>query len=340
MFMERTRGPHVTTGAGLLYSEEEALSAGAELSFAETGGHQFPWPGCCAVLIQLQIEKGNTMKQPTVFHYQVSLYCAGFLLGAVSGAFGWANPPVDPLDFHLVPLGLYANGAPFDTAAAKVVAHDPLTQRLYVANARDNRVEVLDIMAPTQPTKIGQKDMNDYGAIVNGVAVHNGLVAVVMQNAVKTSPGNAVFFDSELNVLNVVPVGALPDFVVFSPDGRWVVVANEGEPNTYNNADKAIYGPSIDPEGSVTIIDLATGLATPMVNTATFTAFNDVTLDPSIRIFGPNATVAQDLEPESIAISADSRTAYVTLQVRTAGTGMSGRLVPAFHQTRNPWRDK
>jgi hypothetical protein len=54
------------------------------------------------------------------------------------------------------------------------------------------------------------------------------------------------------------------------------------------------------------------------VSTATFGAFNDAALDPSIRIFGPGATVAQDLEPEGIAISPDSRTAYVTLQENNA----------------------
>jgi hypothetical protein len=37
-----------------------------------------------------------------------------------------------------------------------------------------------------------------------------------------------------------------------------------------------------------------------------------------VRIYGPGATVAQDLEPEYITISADSSTAYVTLQENNA----------------------
>jgi DNA-binding beta-propeller fold protein YncE len=40
--------------------------------------------------------------------------------------------------------------------------------------------------------------------------------------------------------------------------------------------------------------------------------------EPSIRIFGPGATVAQDLEPEYIAVSHDSKTAWVTLQENNA----------------------
>ena len=41
-------------------------------------------------------------------------------------------------------------------------------------------------------------------------------------------------------------------------------------------------------------------------------------LAKGVRIFGPNASVAQDLEPEYITISADSKTAWVTLQENNA----------------------
>ncbi len=54
------------------------------------------------------------------------------------------------------------------------------------------------------------------------------------------------------------------------------------------------------------------------MRTADFTAFNDTMLEPSVRIFGPSATVAQDLEPEYIAVSDDSKTAWVTLQENNA----------------------
>lgn len=105
--------------------------------------------------------------------------------------------------------------------------------------------------------------------------------------------------------------------ISFTPDGSKVLTANEGEPNDDY---------SVDPEGSVSIIDLsvdASALTDANVMTVTFTDFNvdgprHTELGSDLRLFGPNATVAQDLEPEYIAVSADSATAFVTLQENNA----------------------
>jgi 2',3'-cyclic-nucleotide 2'-phosphodiesterase/3'-nucleotidase/5'-nucleotidase len=106
-----------------------------------------------------------------------------------------------------------------------------------------------------------------------------------------------------------VTVGSLPDMVTFTPDGKRVLVANEGEPN-------ANY--SIDPEGSISVIDLSGGVLSATVNTLGFTHFPSATLDPRVRIYGPNASIAQDLEPEYIAVAPDSAKAWVTLQEANA----------------------
>jgi hypothetical protein len=221
---------------------------------------------------------------------------------------------------ELTVLGTYATGI-YRQSAAEIVAHDPGTQRLFVVNAFAASVDVLDISDPTTPTKIADIDMTLYGGIANSVAVRGGLVAVAMEAFVKTDPGLVVFFNSTtLAPLSAVTVGALPDMVTFTPNGRYLLVANEGEPNTYNDEGE----PSIDPEGSVSIIDLSGNIAKlnqSKVRTADFKAFNGMETElraAGIRIFGPNATVAQDLEPEYIAVSADSRTAWVTLQENNA----------------------
>lgn len=221
---------------------------------------------------------------------------------------------------ELTPIGTHVSGK-FLVSAAEIVAHDPGTQRLYVVDAQAASINVLDISDPTHPTSIGAISLLLFGGVANSVAVRDGLLAVAVESVPKTSPGSVVFFDRNLTFLSGVTVGALPDMLTFSPNGRWVLVANEGEPNSYNNASAATIGPSIDPEGSISIIDVSgdiTALTEANVRNADFRAFNGATLDPSIRIFGPNATVAQDLEPEYLTISHDSKTAWVTLQENNA----------------------
>lgn len=221
----------------------------------------------------------------------------------------------------LTVLGTYATNL-FDAGGAEIPAYDPQTQRVFVVNGEDRAVDVLDISNPASPTKVGAIDVSVYGQAANSVAVKNGLVAAAIEAEDKTQPGVVVFFDTaSLAERGQASVGALPDMVTFSPDGRYCVVANEGEPNDDY---------SVDPEGSVSIVRMRTprsnlplsnGSPVIDVRTATFTHYNsqrDLLISQGVRIFGPNATVAQDLEPEYIAFSADSRKAYVTLQENNA----------------------
>ena len=108
--------------------------------------------------------------------------------------------------------------------------------------------------------------------------------------------------------------GALPDNVNFSPDGRYAISANEGEPSDDY---------SRDPEGSVTIIPVNSGIAADTGIQVSFAEFNKGQnrhheLSDDVRISHPAATVAQDLEPEYITVSEDSRTAYVSMQENNA----------------------
>jgi hypothetical protein len=62
-------------------------------------------------------------------------------------------------------------------------------------------------------------------------------------------------------------------------------------------------------------------LQVPIVHTANFQAYNGQEAElraVGIRIYGPGANTAQDLEPEYVAISADSSTAWATLQENNA----------------------
>jgi len=224
-------------------------------------------------------------------------------------ATGWAAGKAQH-DIALTPIGTYATGN-YEGGAATILAHDPLTQRVFVVNTVDQLIEVLDISDPTSPVKVGALSMCE--GTPTSVAVHAGTVAVAANAALKTDPGTVRFYDAAtLQLLSSVTVGSLPDMLTFTPNGQRVLVANEGEPNDEY---------AVDPPGTVSLIDLTGGAAnvTPaQVVTVDFTAFDGSPLDPSIRVFGPGATVSQDLEPEYITVSQDSKTAWVTLQENNA----------------------
>jgi 2',3'-cyclic-nucleotide 2'-phosphodiesterase/3'-nucleotidase/5'-nucleotidase len=221
----------------------------------------------------------------------------------------------------LTPIGSVAAGS-FLTSAAEIGAHDPLKQRLYVVNAQAVQIDVVDIANPAEPVLLDELaiDVTAFGGIANSVAVRDGLIAVAVEAFDKTQPGKVVFFDSDLVFIASVQVGSLPDMLTFTPNGRYVLVANEGEPSPDY---------LVDPEGSVSIIDLSAGPANATVRTAGFSAYNGLSRaalfngagsgpKPAIRVYGPGATVAQDIEPEYITVSQDSRTAWVTLQENNA----------------------
>ena len=215
----------------------------------------------------------------------------------------------------LTPIGTYASGI-WNAGGAEIVAHDPDKQRLFVVNALAASVDVLSIKNPTLPTLVTSLVFTAFGGVANSVAVHDGLIAVAIESTPKTSPGHVVLLNSKFKTLAVLEVGAQPDMITFSKNGRWLLTANEGEPSSYLLPD------SVDPEGTVSIIDLSDGaddVNQSDVRTVDFHKFEPpYVLDPSIRIFGPGATVSQDLEPEYIAISEDSKTAWVTLQENNA----------------------
>jgi DNA-binding beta-propeller fold protein YncE len=207
------------------------------------------------------------------------------LLGSLIGL------PAAAQSIGLAPLSTYETGA-FDEGAAEIVAYDPGTRRLYFVNAFTSTIDVLGISDPANPAFLFSIDVTPYGDQANSVAVYDGLVAAAVENDDTQAPGSAVFLDADGNFLNALTVGALPDMITFTLDGSTVLVANEGKPD----GDYLV-----DPEGSVSIISVAggvAGLTDADVRTAGFTAFNGAKLDESIRIFGPGATVAQDLGPE------------------------------------------
>ncbi|UUN27476.1 choice-of-anchor I family protein [Streptomyces sp. FIT100] len=207
---------------------------------------------------------------------------------------------------NLAHLGTYAGDK------AEIVAYDWTTRRAYVTTADGLALDVLDVRDPAKPVKIASVDLSAYGSgAVTSVDARRGLVAAAVESADAAERGKVVLMRPDGTVIKAVTVGHSPDMVTFTGDGRRLLVANEGEPVGYQPGEA-------DPEGSVSIVALDRGADRATVRTAGFRAFDHRRLDPSVRISGPGATVAQDLEPEYISVSEDGRSAFVTLQENNA----------------------
>ena len=208
-------------------------------------------------------------------------------------------------------LSSIATDASSGSTGAEIVAYDRKTRRAFAINSQDNDLAVIDLRDPGAPVLVEKVSLDAYGAGLNSVDTHDGLVAVAVEAGPKTDPGKVVFLDAQtLAVRGAVTVGALPDMLTFDDEGQRVLVANEGEPESYLPG-------AVNPEGSVSIIDLSRGVGRAVVRTAGFGAFSkEALVARGIRVFGPGATAAQDLEPEYITLA--GRTAWVTLQEANA----------------------
>jgi 2',3'-cyclic-nucleotide 2'-phosphodiesterase/3'-nucleotidase/5'-nucleotidase len=153
----------------------------------------------------------------------------------------------------------------------------------------------------------------------NSVAVSGGAVAAALAAQTKTAAGAVALFNTDGDFLKLVSVGALPDMLVFTADSKKILVANEGEAHA-----------GIDPEGSISIVDLSGGVRKASARHLLFHRFDsqvDTLRANGVRLFPDVAapplpvagvTVSQDLEPEYIAIDPDGRSAMVTLQEANA----------------------
>jgi 2',3'-cyclic-nucleotide 2'-phosphodiesterase (5'-nucleotidase family) len=227
-------------------------------------------------------------------------------------------------------------GSATSATSSEIPAFDPASKRLYVVAGTVVNVYTVSntgaLTAITPNLEVGFNVNLGFTTAPNSVAVKNGIVAVAYEikdsaaNFLTNQRGRVSFYRaSDGTFLNSVEVGFLPDMLTFTPDGTKVLVANEGEPNSNY---------TIDPEGSVSVIsinsvNLTAGTLSATVQEANFNAFNSqraALVASGVRIIGDRtiagnpvvATVAEDVEPEYIAVSADGLTATVVLQEANA----------------------
>lgn len=192
------------------------------------------------------------------------------------------------------------------SGACEISSYDKATKRLFVTNAATDSIDIIDITNPALPNKIGGVDVLNYGGGVNSVvSLKNGYFAAAIEALVKQDSGSVVFFDNSGLFISSVKVGALPDMITLTQDGNKLITANEGEPNDAY---------TIDPKGSVSIIDISSGVTSVSQADVTTLFFeNAPSLIPG-SIKNPGASYSVDLEPEYIAVNASSTIARVICQ--------------------------
>lgn len=154
-----------------------------------------------------------------------------------------------------------------------------------------------------------------YGDMTSVAVSPNGeKLAVAIQSSDYSAAGCLAVFlcgaDGTLSFDQIYEAGVQPDMVTFTPDSKKILSADEGEPRNGYEAG------SIDPKGTVTVIDLTN----QNVSHLDFTVFDSeakrAELVQNGVILKKGTAPSVDLEPEYIA--ANDKTAYVTLQEANA----------------------
>ena len=143
-------------------------------------------------------------------------------------------------------LGRYSLGL-FDIGAAKPAAYDPTSELLFVVSKDVGRIDFVDIGDPAAPKRIRREILLGAGGFPESIDVSHGILAVALSSPLKPLPGSVLFLDTEgQRIGEVVTVGVQPVQLRFTPSGRQILVANQGEPDGAYR---------IDPVGSIEMID-------------------------------------------------------------------------------------
>ncbi|MEK5036559.1 choice-of-anchor I family protein [Sporosarcina sp. FSL K6-3457] len=217
-------------------------------------------------------------------------------------------------DLNVTQIGQYDSTV--GIGGTEIIAYDETLKRAFVTNGVVSGIDILSFESLTSGefTKVRALKrvfLLEFGienvADITSVASHptKDLVAVSVVSNPKTDPGYIVFLSKDGAYISNVQVGSLPDMVTFTPDGTKAIIANEGEPSD----DYAV-----DPEGTISIIDIT---KEPSNFTANTLSFKGVEIDGKVRV-NSKGTTLQQLEPEYVAVSEDSKLAYVSMQENNA----------------------
>lgn len=235
------------------------------------------------------------------------------------------QPAIDDL-FSISKIAEYSVGTTNkDGGVAEIVKYNKDNNKFYLVNGSTNPPS-LDIVSLgeaagtlAKETSINVKAMAESGGFEFGdltsVAIDkvNKRIYAAVQEKDHTKQGKILALSYDGTYITEYAAGIQPDMITVTADGKFVMTADEGEPRDGIN----------DPEGSVTIVNIATGASQQLY-------FDEpAIIDDGVHIRGAVAggqitgagtkeDAKFDIEPEYIALSQDQKLAYVSLQDNNA----------------------
>lgn len=203
-----------------------------------------------------------------------------------------------------------------DGGVAEIVSYNKDDKVFYLVSGVTQSIDLVKINSDgstecKKRIEIGEilEDKNINAGDMTSVSYSDekNLLAVAVQDEDYKNNGHIVILDKDGNYKESFECGVQPDMVTFTKDGKYIISADEGEPREgYDNG-------VVDPKGSVTIIDVE--------NKSTKKVEFNIDIDKALKdgiLLKKDSNPAEDLEPEYIAISDDSKTAFVSLQENNA----------------------
>ena len=225
---------------GVVVGDPDRAVRMVTLGFLAGGGDGYPFPSFAEDQVDLKSGDNDLGEQEALANFLTANHADEpyavaetpiYLDTRIQNLSARGDSVLAPLSLTINPMATYFSGQ-FDAGAAEIATYDPESMRVFFTQSDDTSIGILDIRIPEQPVLIGKIDVSPYGDSPTSVDVSDGVVAVAVPAADDADDGSVVFFDVDGEFLNSVKVGNLPDMLTFTPDGKKILVANEGEPLT------------------------------------------------------------------------------------------------------------
>ncbi|WP_078381944.1 choice-of-anchor I family protein [Sutcliffiella halmapala] len=208
-----------------------------------------------------------------------------------------------------------------DGGVAEIVKYNSDNEKFYVINGYGQTIDIVSLKGLTSSDTVQQlqkeKSINiadavntdtfTYGDLTSlDIHISEKIIVAAVQDIDYTKNGKIIVMNYDGEIKKTFEAGVQPDMVTITSDGKFILSADEAE------ARGGLEG--VDPEGSVSIVEVESGKVTHV-------KFNDESViddDVHIRQNGTKADAVRDLEPEYIAVSNDGKKAFVTLQENNA----------------------